>query len=245
MIRILLICAIGLLGASSISNVFAQSSVELRDIQMHVKEMFKHQRYREAVPYAQQAIRMSETEFGAEHPTTAAFVFNLAKLYRLQAQYEKAEPLYRRALTIREKFLGNGHADVAASYNSLGRLYDEQGRLADAEHFYSRALDVMTVVLADNPHVINGMSRIASNYRARAYHNRARLLHEKGSYADAENLFGAAMVIMRSTFGEKHCELARGYENYALLLRDMDRAEEAQEKEGYAQSIRAQNNKWC
>ena len=243
MIRIFLICLIGLLGASSISNVFAQSSVELRDIQMHVKEMFKHQRYREAVPYAQKAIHMSEAEFGAEHPTTATFVFNLAKLYRLQAQYEEAESLYRRALTIRETFLGNGHADVAESYNSLGRLYDEQGRLADAEHFYSRALDVMTVVLADNPHVINGMSRIASKYRARAYHNRARLLHEKGSYADAENLFGAAMVIMRSTFGEKHSEVARGYENYALLLLDMCRPEEAAEKEGYARAIRAYNGR--
>ena len=180
-----------------------------------------------------------EEEFGSEHPTTAAFVFNLAKLYQKQSQYKNAEPLYKRALAIRENSLGNGHADVAASYNSLGQLYDAQGQLADAEHFYSRALDVMTVVLADNPHVINAMSRTATTYRAQAYHNRARLLHEQGSYADAENLFGAAMVMMRSTFGEKHAEVARGYENYAALLRDMGRPEEAAEKEEYARAIRA------
>ena len=243
MFRIFLICAVGLLGGLGVTNSFGQSSAELRDVQMQVKEMFKHQRYREAVPFAQKAIQMSEEEFGSEHPTTAAFVFNLAKLYQKQSQYKDAEPLYKRALAIRENSLGNGHADVAASYNSLGRLYDAQGQLADAEHFYSRALDVMTVALADNPHVVNAMSRTATTYRAHAYHNRARLLHEQGSYADAENLFGAAMVIMRSTFGEKHAEVARGYEYYAALLRAMGRPEEAAEKEEYAREIRAYNGR--
>ena len=239
MLRIFLICAVGLLSGLGVSNSFGQSSAELQDVQMQVKEMFKRQRYHEAVPFAQKAIQMSEEEFGSEHPTTAAFIFNLAKLYQKQSQYKNAEPLYKRALAIRENSLGNGHAEVAASYNSLGQLYDAQGQLADAEHFYSLALDVMTVALADDPHVINAMSRVAATYRAQAYHNRARLLHEQENYGDAENLFGAAMVIMRSTFGEKHAEVARAYENYAALLRDMGRPEDAAEKEEYARAIRA------
>ena len=149
--------------------------------------------------------------------------------------------MYKRALMIRESVFGNAHPEVAASYNSLGRLYDEQGQLIDAESYYSRALDVMTLVLADNPHIINSNSRTASTYRAQAYHNRARLFHQQGKYADADNLFGAALVIMRSTFGEKHAEVARGYENYAMLLRDMGRIDEAKEKEGYARTIRSRS----
>ena len=242
MVRIFAFCVIGWL-VLSITNVVAQSSVELRDVQIQVKKMFKLQQYRAAIPYAEKALRISEMEFGGTHPTTATFVFNLAKLYRLHAQYEEAEPLYKRALAMRQDAFGNGHPDVAASYNSLGRLYDEQGEHADAEHYYSRALDVMQVVLSDNPHQQNAMSRTATAYRGQAYHNRARLLHEQGSYADSENLFGAAVVILRSMMGEKHSEVARAYDNYAALLRDMGRPDEAVEKEGYAQAIRAQGRR--
>ena len=243
MVKIVAACAIGLLGILGAGDVFAQSSIELRDIQIQVKEMFKKKRYREAVPYAEKALRMSEIEFGSTHPTTAAFVFNLAKLHRLEAQYKEAEPLYKRALEIRQNALGEGHADVAASYNSLGRLYDEQGEHDTAEYFYSRALDVMQVVLSDDPHQENAMSRIARVYRGQAYHNRARLFHEQGSYEDAENLFGAAVVILRSMMGEKHSEVARAYDNYAELLRDMGRPDEAAEKESYAQAIRVRSRK--
>jgi len=240
--KIFAVCAIGWFVAG-ITNGLAQSSVELRDLQMQVKTMYKSKQYSEAVPYAKTAIKLSETEFGPAHPTTATFVFNLAKLHRLQSQYEEAEPLYKRALSIRQDAFGEGHPDTAASYNSLGRLYDEQGEHSDAEYFYSRALDVMQVVLSDNPHQQNSMSRTATAYRGQAYHNRARLFHEQGSYVDAENLFGAAVVILRSMMGEKHSEVARAYDNYAALLRDMGRPEEAAEKENYAQAIRLQSRR--
>ena len=239
MIRVWLACVIGLLGIFSTHYVSAQPSSELRDAQTQVQDMFKRKLYVEAVPYAEEAVRISEMEFGVEHPTTATLIFNLGKLFYLQSRYKEAEPMYKRALMIRERAFGNAHPEVAASYNSLGRLYAEQGQLIDAESHYSKALDVMTLVLADNPHVINSNSRTASTYRAQAYHNRARLFHQQGKYVDAENLFGAALVILRSTFGEKHSEVARGYENYAMLLRDMGRVDEAMEKEGYARTIRS------
>ena len=235
-----LVLAIGL---GSQEPVLSQSSEELREVQNKVKAMFKLHQYAEAVPYAEIAIQLSEEEFGNKHPTTAAFHFNLGKLYQLQSRFTDAQSLYERALKIRVATLGAIHADVAASHNSLGRLFEEQDNLTDAEKHYSRALEVMQSVLADNPHAFNSMSRIATKYRARAYHNRARLLHVQGKYADSENLFGAAMVMMRSSFGEKHSEVARGYENYALLLRDMGRPEEAQEKESYAKAIRAQKKR--
>ena len=241
MIKVWLAFVIGLLVIFPSQHASAEPSIELRDAQIQVQDMFKRRLYVEAVPYAEEAIRISAIEYGTEHPTTATLMFNLGKLFYLQSRYEEAEPMYKRALMIRESVFGNAHPEVAATYNSLGRLYDEQGQLIDAESYYSRALDVMTLVLADNPHIINSNSRTASTYRAQAYHNRARLFHQQGKYADADNLFGAALVIMRSTFGEKHAEVARGYENYAMLLRDMGRIDEAKEKEGYARTIRSRS----
>ena len=59
---------------------------EKSQLQNKVKAMFKLHQYAEAVPYAEIAIQLSEEEFGNKHPTTAAFHFNLGKLYQLQSE---------------------------------------------------------------------------------------------------------------------------------------------------------------
>ena len=63
-------------------------------------------RYQEALPFARKAVRLGEQEFGANHPTFAIFLSNLAVLYGEQGRYAEAEPLLERALAIAEKALG-------------------------------------------------------------------------------------------------------------------------------------------
>ena len=74
--------------------------------------------------YLDDRARYGEAEplLGAEHPSTALSLNNLAGLYRAQGKYGSVEPLYERALSIVEKMLGQSHPStqtVRANYASL------------------------------------------------------------------------------------------------------------------------------
>ena len=97
------------------------------------QELEKEGRYGEAIPFAQEVVRLAEEEFGSEHEHVGISLNNLALLYRDQGRYAAAEPLYKRSLAIREKALGPDHPNVALGLNRLAGLYYAQGRYADAE----------------------------------------------------------------------------------------------------------------
>ncbi len=105
-------------------------------------ELYAQGRYQEALPFAEDAARLVEEEFGPDHPNTATLLNNLAAVYEAQARYADAEPLYKRALAINEKALGPEHTDLAADLNNLAELYRAQGRYAQAEPLHNRALAI-------------------------------------------------------------------------------------------------------
>ena len=86
--------------------VFGQSP-ELMDAYNRANELSAEGRYREAIPFAKEALRISEHEFGPDDLTTSSTLNNLAGLYNAQSRYAEAEPLYKRSLAITEKTLGH------------------------------------------------------------------------------------------------------------------------------------------
>ena len=115
---------------------------ELRDAYNRTNELFAEGRYREAIPFAKEALALGEEEFGPDHPNTAIFLNNLAAIYQGQGRYAEAEPLLQRALAIAEKASGPEHSDVAQSLSGLAILYVAQGRYAEAEPLHERALAI-------------------------------------------------------------------------------------------------------
>ena len=86
-------------------------------------ELYAQGRYKDALPFAEEALRLSEEEFGPDHQTTASLSDGLGSLYTALGHYAEAESLFKRALAIREKELGPNHYDVAISLNNLASLY--------------------------------------------------------------------------------------------------------------------------
>ncbi len=66
-------------------------------------------RYSEAEPLYLQALDIKRSQLGAEHPSTATSLNNLAGLYESQGHYAEAEPLYLQALAIFMQSLGENH----------------------------------------------------------------------------------------------------------------------------------------
>ncbi len=61
----------------------------------------------------------------------------------------------------------------------------------------------------------------------------------EGRNSEAEPLYARALTIREKTLGPEHPDLATSLENYAALLRETERADEAERMEARAKAIRA------
>ena len=74
---------------------------------------------------------------------------------------------------------------------------------------------------------------------ATSLNNLALLYQAQGKYAEAEPLVKRALAIYEKALGPEHPDVARSLENYAALLRETARADEAERMEARAKAIRA------
>ena len=64
--------------------------------------------------------------------------------------------------------------------------------------------------------------------------------YEQGAYVKAEELLGRALAIEEEAFGRDDPALITTLENYAAVLRELRRGDEAEELDARAKSLRAQ-----
>jgi tetratricopeptide (TPR) repeat protein len=69
----------------------------------------------------------------------------------------------------------------------------------------------------------------------------ALLYHDQGQYAQAQPLYTRALAIREKALGPDHPAVATSLENYAALLRAIQRDTEAEKLEARAQAIRAKH----
>jgi hypothetical protein len=65
---------------------------------------------------------MYEARLGADHPTTAYSLSNLASVRRAQGDLAAAHTLHERALAIRQAHLGADHPDTVRSRQNLAAV---------------------------------------------------------------------------------------------------------------------------
>ena len=202
-------------------------SPELWEAYERYEELDAEGRYDEAIPFAEEASRLGEDEFGSNDPTTATLLNNLANLYYKQGRYAEAELLYRRSLAIRETALVAGHPDVAQGLNNLAALYHAQGRYAEAEPLYWRALAIQEKALyPGHPDIAQSLNNLAAIY------------HAQGRYAEAEPLYWRALAIDETALGPGHPEVATTLNNLAVLYKAQGRYAEAEPLYQQALAIR-------
>ncbi len=74
---------------------------------------------------------------------------------------------------------------------------------------------------------------------ATSLNNLALLYKAQGNYAEAEPLYRRSLAIWEKALGPEHPDVVQSLENYAALLRETGRADEAAEMEVRAKAIRA------
>jgi len=162
--------------------------------------------FAEALPLAEQSLKLREAALGPNHLEVARSLRILALLYDDKGEYAKAEPLYQRALAIREKILGPEHLDVALSLRNLASHYDDKGEYAKALPLSQRALVISEKILGpEHPGVAEELNMLSLLY------------YSMGDYAKAELLSRRALKIKELVYGPKHPDVAMVLTNLANL----------------------------
>ena len=115
-------------------------------------------------PY-QEAMKLSETALGPEHPLTVASMARLASLYSLLGFFDQALPLAQQALQLSEKALGPEHPRTAQSLRVLGSIYGQMGAHDQALSLSQRALQISEKALGpEDPQTAAALSNLATLY---------------------------------------------------------------------------------
>ena len=177
------------------------------------------ERYSEAETAYRRALAIQEKALGPDHPEVADCVGRIAQLYGYYlGRPEEAEQSYRRAIAILEAGVGADSPKLAQAQDDLASFLDEVGKYVEAEKLVRRALDIRERVLeADDPAI------------AESCFGLAHMCHRHfDRFDEADSLYARALAIWEKTLAADDPYLIMILTEYADLLREQNRTEEAQ-----------------
>lgn len=149
--------------------------------------------YEAAEPHLRQALRIRETQLGAENPLTLDSMSKLAWLYWQQARYREAKPLAVNALKGKRHVFGDVHLETLAAMSVLGWVYCQQGNHDEAEPLFVDANEISRRVLGPKHRwTLVHMSHLGTLYMY------------QGRYDEAERLLVEAEESMPQAWNPEH-----------------------------------------
>jgi len=190
---------------------------EAERLNSQVVELYKAGKFAEAIPIAEQVLKIWETELGPIHPDIPLGLTNLGDLNSQMGNKTAARSLHQRALRIRERIHGQNHADTALSATYVAMVSESLGDYQTAEKHFRQALTIREKVFGTQH------AEVAS-----ALNNIAHLLKTQDKYAEAEPLFLRGLEIRRKTQGSQHIDNAPSLDNLAAIYTNQSRFDEAE-----------------
>jgi CHAT domain-containing protein/Flp pilus assembly protein TadD len=186
-------------------------------------------RYVEAEHLFHQALTLSQTYFGAEHPHTATSLDGMAGLYRAMGNYTQASTYYHQALEIHQKHLGEDHPYTGISCNNLALFYYEIDEVEKAEQFFTRGLEIARKQKGnEHPDVASALENLGTLY------------YDEGKYEQARSLLEESQAIKKRILGDHHPDTAAGMNKLALLSHALGETSQAEQLLLQALDIRKQ-----
>jgi tetratricopeptide (TPR) repeat protein len=195
-----------LLQATSAANPSAADQARLSLLQQKIDELDHAGKYRDAIPFAEERLKLVEKAVGLDQAETGAACDKLGDLYRKNGEYAKAEPILQRGFKISEKAFGPEHPGTANSLNNLALLYFDTDEYAKAQPLGLRALQIREKTLGpDHQSTAESLNNLAWVYFA------------MGDPKTAEPLFERALKIREKSFGPEHPDTAESLNSLASL----------------------------
>jgi len=180
---------------------YHRCQADAQDYMAWFAQQFEHYLYAWAGPalrpLTEQLVEVAEQRFGADDPTTARVLCDLARVMLIQGEAAKVEPLLTRAVAIQQATLPADHADTALTLAVLGGYHEGLGDLAAAEPFFRRALEIRERALgAEHKLTLSTLD------------NLAKTMLELDRLDEAEVLSRRVLASHERRFGPEHAETA-------------------------------------
>ena len=148
-------------------------------------------------PLTEQLVAVAEQRFGADDPSTARVLCDLARVMLIQGEAAKAEPLLMRAIAIQARSPPDDEADAALTLAVMGGYHEGRGNLEAAEPCFRRALEIRERVLgAEHKLTLSTLD------------NLAKTMLELDRLDEAEALSRRVLAAHEQRFGPEHAETA-------------------------------------
>ena len=159
---------------------------------------------------------------------------DLGEILLEQGKYEESEDVYRKALDYREKIKGDSDKSVATSLINIGTLYLRQKKYSEAEAMDKRALSILGTALEKGELNDDDLFTFL-----RAAKNLAEVNVETKNYAEAEKEYKFIIMEVEKLYGQQDSSLIEPLEEYAKLLRILNRSTEAARVEARIKQLQA------
>jgi tetratricopeptide (TPR) repeat protein len=186
--------------------------------------------------FYQKALASAESATNAPAGETVQYLQSLGDFYRTAGRCDQAEPMLQRALAIRERAVGSAadnpdaELDVAVCCDYLGQTYLAWNKPAQAELFYRRSVAIDEKIAgADSSDLSPRLMGLAKALRAQK------------KYPAAETQYQRALEITEKGFGPNAPKVADVLDQYAALLADMNKTQDAKNMRDWADSLRKEN----
>ena len=169
-----------------------------------------------AEPPLQDALHISQSEFGAKSIESGRTLWALGRLRLQQGRFGEAKDLFIQSTAILQAD-NAPQTDISSLLDDLAKVYTRGQQWALAKQTYEQSLDIDRRVLGDDH------PRVAQHLE-----NLAIVAQNMGDLKQAETLYRDALNRMESSYGERHPETAIIKGNYGLLLQREGRLAEAE-----------------
>jgi CHAT domain-containing protein len=195
----------------------------LVELDQRAAQLFGQDRFKEAAPLAEEAVKSAIKLFGEDHPQYAKRLYSLARIYfKLKDVNLNPVPLFRRALAINLAALGEQHHETAKTRNFLAFSIRELGcgcklDYDEVESLLIHARMIYEKYPPDPEDEVFTLDILGGLYR-----------YKLKQFDDAEPLYKRAIAIRENQFGHDHPEAAKSRAHLGHLYRDVGRHTEAE-----------------
>ncbi|HEY4308796.1 MAG TPA: CHAT domain-containing tetratricopeptide repeat protein [Pirellulales bacterium] len=182
--------------AASTSGSNRQALVDKeKELMASLSALIAQKKPEEALPIAQEAVKVCRELFGNDDAETALAIHQLAYCYSCLRKYEQACQFNREALAIRRKVLGDKHAYTALSLQNLGNTLGRQQKFPEALECHKESLAIYEEVAGQKSIEVANEAQYIGN-----------LLAKSENYAEARRYLERAVAIRTEVQGENHSD---------------------------------------
>jgi tetratricopeptide (TPR) repeat protein len=205
-----------LISLNNLTYIHTESLKLAETYNNQVVQFYQQGQFEQALPLAEEALKIRIEILGEKHPNTLQSMNNLALIYQNIGWLSEALPLSEKNYRLTKEVLGEKHPSTLRSLNNLAGIYQTIGQLSEALPLFEKSYRLHKEVLGEkHPDTLGSLNNLALIYQALWQLSEALPLSEK-SYR-----------LHKEVLGEKHPDTLGSLNNLALIYQVMGRLSEA------------------